>query len=236
MYLGLCIGFIVCGAITLVAYLLEKTKRYSLRAVLIKTVVSSFFLSLAIFCSYVNEGHAINTFVTFGLILGLLGDIWLDLKYVYPQDDKPYTYAGFICFGVGHVMFVIGMFLQYCRDDVSFLYIVLPLVAALIAGIANLMLEKPMKLNFGEMKWTVFIYSILLFSTPFTALSLCIMKGFQNTTLLMLFIGGILFALSDLVLSGTYFGKGKDRPIDLILNYLFYYGAQFVIAFSLFFF
>ena len=172
MYLGLCIGFIVCGAITLVAYLLEKTKRYSLRAVLIKTVVSSFFLSLAIFCSYVNEGHAINTFVTFGLILGLLGDIWLDLKYVYPQDDRPYTYAGFICFGVGHVMFVIGMFLQYCRDDVNFLYIVLPLVAALIAGIANLMLEKPMKLNFGEMKWTVFVYSILLFSTPFTALSL----------------------------------------------------------------
>ena len=62
------------------------------------------------------------------------------------------------------------------------------------------------------------------------------MKGFQNTTLLMLFIGGISFALSDLVLSGTYFGKGKDRPIDLILNYIFYYGAQFTIAFSLFFF
>ena len=45
----------------------------------------------------------------------------------------------------------------------------------------------------------------------------------------------MLFAISDLVLSGTYFGKGKERPIDLLLNYLFYYGAQFVIAWSLLF-
>ena len=235
MYLGICITFIVCGAMCLVAYLLEKTKRYSLRAVLIKTVVSSFFLSLAIFCSYVNQGHAINTFVTFGLILGLLGDIWLDLKYVYPQDDKPYTYAGFICFGVGHVMFVIGMMLQYFRDG-HFLFILVPLLAALIASIVNMVLEKPMKLNYGEMKWTVFVYAFCLFMTPFTALSLAIMTSFQYVTLTMIFVGGILFAISDLILSGTYFGEGKERPIDLIGNYLTYYGAQFVIAFSLYFF
>jgi hypothetical protein len=48
-------------------------------------------------------------------------------------------------------------------------------------------------------------------------------------------VGGVLFAVSDLVLSGTYFGKGHERPIDFILNYLTYYGAQFVIAFSLMF-
>ena len=51
----------------------------------------------------------------------------------------------------------------------------------------------------------------------------------------MMFIGGILFAISDLVLSGTYFGEGKERPIDFILNYITYYGAQFTIAFSIMF-
>lgn len=235
MYLWACIALIICGAITLGFYLFEKIQRYSLRGVLIKTVVSSFFLSLAIFSSYVNGGHALNTFIVFGLILGLLGDIWLDLKYVYPKDDRIYTYAGFCCFGVGHIMYVVGMFLQYYRDA-HFLYILLPLVAALVAAIANNFLEKPMKLKFGEFKWTVFVYAFCLFLTPFTALSLCILKGWENVTLIMLFVGGILFAISDLVLSGTYFGEGKERPIDLILNYLFYYGAQFVIAFSLFFF
>lgn len=235
MYLGICIAFIVCGAITLVCYLLEKTKRYSVRAVLIKTVVSSFFLSLAIFCSYLNQGHAINTFITFGLILGLLGDIWLDLKYVYPKDDKVYTYAGFLCFGVGHIMFVVGMLLQYFREG-HFLFILIPILVAIAAAIINMVLEKPMKLNYGEMRWTVFAYAVCLFMTPLTALSLAIMTSWQHTTLTMIFVGGILFAASDLILSGTYFGEGKERPIDLIGNYLTYYGAQFVIAFSLYFF
>ena len=51
----------------------------------------------------------------------------------------------------------------------------------------------------------------------------------------LFFIGAVLFALSDLVLSGTYFGVGKDRPADLIANYLLYYPAQYLIALSLLF-
>ena len=64
--------------------------------------------------------------------------------------------------------------------------------------------------------------------------SLALYHGWQVTTLNIIFIGSILFALSDLVLSGTYFG-GKERPVDIILNYLTYYPAQFLIAFSLLF-
>ena len=45
--------------------------------------------------------------------------------------------------------------------------------------------------------------------------------------------GIILFLLSDLVLSGTYFGEGRDRPRDIALNYLSYFPAQFLIAFAL---
>ena len=51
----------------------------------------------------------------------------------------------------------------------------------------------------------------------------------------MFLVGAVLFAISDLVLSGTFFGKGKERPIDFILNYLTYYGAQFTIAMVLLF-
>ena len=42
-------------------------------------------------------------------------------------------------------------------------------------------------------------------------------------------------AVSDLILSGTYFGVGKERPVDLALNYLSYYPAQFLIASALVF-
>ena len=34
-------------------------------------------------------------------------------------------------------------------------------------------------------------------------------------------------------LSLDYFGEGRERPVDLLLNYLSYYPAQFLIAYSL---
>jgi len=51
----------------------------------------------------------------------------------------------------------------------------------------------------------------------------------------MMFAGGLLFTISDLILSGTYFGKGKERPVDIITNSVSYYAAQFVIALAMFF-
>ncbi len=47
--------------------------------------------------------------------------------------------------------------------------------------------------------------------------------------------GGILFLLSDLVLSGTYFGEGKNKPSYVVVNHALYYGAQFCIASSILF-
>ena len=59
--------------------------------------------------------------------------------------------------------------------------------------------------------------------------------GWAKTPLNLIFIGGVSFAISDLILSGTYFGEGKDRPIDLALNYITCYAAQFLIASALVF-
>ena len=230
----ICIVFIALGVVGLVFYLLEKCKNYSLKGVLIKTIISLLFLAVALSASYLNRDHALNAFVIFGLILGLLGDIWLDLKYVYPKEDKIYTYAGFIAFGIGHILFVTGMMMEYFGGG-NFLFFLIPLGAAVLFSIANYFLAKPMKLDFKDMKFTVSIYAFLLAMTPFTALFLCIYTGWSVSALIMLFAGGISFAISDLVLSGTYFGEGHEKPLDFILNYIFYYGAQFTIAFSIYF-
>ena len=60
--------------------------------------------------------------------------------------------------------------------------------------------------------------------------SLALMYNFKVMTLNFMFVGGLLFLLSDLILSGTYFGEGKRRPVDIITNHVSYYAAQFVIA------
>lgn len=103
-------------------------------------------------------------------------------------------------------------------------------LAALSAGLVAA-LEKPMKLVYGKMKPIVVIYGFLLFSTVFVSGGLLLVHG--GKALMLFFIGSVLFALSDLVLSGTYFGVGKERPVDIASNYILYYAGQFLIALSL---
>lgn len=232
----LCIVFMCFGGLSLVLFILEKTKKYSVKAVLIKCITSLFFVATSAVSLYYKGQHYLTLFVTLGLFVGLLGDIWLDLKYVFKEHDKEFTYAGFISFAIGHVLYLTGMYLEFFKgQNQSPLYLIIPLIVGVLIGFANLFLAKPMKLNYGDLKVIVVIYGSLLFSFSACTLSLCIMTAFQNVTLIMMFVGALLFAISDLILSGTYFGEGKERPIDIATNSVTYYMAQFIIAFAMFF-
>ena len=117
----------------------------------------------------------------------------------------------------------------------NWLYFLIPIAGAALFVIINLLSEKPTGLAFKDLKIIVCIYAFILALNPLTSLMLCIYTGWSSPSLIMLFAGGISFAVSDLVLSKTYFGEGHEKPLDFILNYITYYGAQFIIAFSLLF-
>ncbi len=250
-----CIILLVCGAAALALFLREKLRGPSLKAALCKSAVSAIFVALAC-CAWFRAWFGASTgganlpilgaFVVPGLVFGLMGDIWLDLKYVYPADDGILTYAGFAAFGIGHILYQLGLILQYYVQGVvssgpfiQFLspdkpgFVLVPMGLALLLSAGNVLMEKPMKLRFGQMRPVVAAYGFLLFFTVLLSGSLALMHGWGETALNMFFAGSVLFAASDLVLSGTYFGEGKDRPVDIVLNYLTYYPAQYLIAFSL---
>ncbi len=229
---------LIAGAVALAFYIREKTRAYTVKAVLLKALVSVLFLSVGLYGAWRSaaSGKAppLAPLVLLGLICGLLGDVWLDLKYVFPEQKRPFTLAGFCSFGIGHVLFIAGLLLSYFPSGRP-LFAVLPLVIGLLLGVGNVFLEKPMKLRYGELKPVVVIYGALLFSTLLCAGSLALAHAWQERALNLFFLGAVLFAASDLILSGTYFGEGKERPVDLALNYLTYYPAQFLIASSLLF-
>ena len=107
-------------------------------------------------------------------------------------------------------------------------------IYALEKGV-NVLLEKPMKMVYGKFKAITAIYGFVLAFMTFLSASLAIMNKFENMTLNFMFAGGVFFLISDLILSGTYFGEGKRRPVDVITNHTTYYAAQFLIAASLMF-
>ena len=232
--MAICIIILVLGALCLTLFLVEKIRKYSVKATMIKGTTSMLFIALAAYCSFINHGHVFDVYVLIALTFGLLGDIWLGLKYSVPQESRSFTFAGFACFAIGHVLYIIGMMtsLDYLREWYAY---VIPFAAGLLCGALILILEKPLGFKYGEYKFVCFLYGVLLFTTVFTTLFLAITHQFAEPMYVMLFVGGTLFAISDLILCGTYFGVGKERPVDLISNAVTYYAAQFIIAFSLFF-
>ncbi|MBE6908806.1 MAG: lysoplasmalogenase [Ruminococcaceae bacterium] len=233
-----CNILLCCGAAALCVYVREKLRRCSLKAAVIKSVVSVIFVSVAVCAASASARAAgarpMSAFVILGLVFGLLGDVWLDLKYVFPEKDLAFSYAGFTVFGVGHALYIAGMLTQFPPRG-RVLWAVVPLALGALFSVVNTALEKPMKLNYGKLRGAVLAYGVMLFSMVLLAGSLAALHGWRETTLNLMFAGAVLFALSDLVLSGTYFGEGRDRPVDIILNYLTYYPGQFLIAYSLLF-
>ena len=229
-----CIILLALGAISLTLFLIEKIRRYSLKETIIKACTSMLFIALAAFCFYHNGFHPFGVYVLCGLVMGLIGDVCLDLKYVIKERSRFYTYAGFVSFAIGHIFYITGMFVCFNNGLKWFAYVI-PFVLGFIGGVLVLLLEKPLKMKYGEYKFICWLYGSILFSMTFTTITLAVNQQMQTVTFNMLCIGGILFAISDLILSGTYFGEGKERPVDLISNAVTYYAAQYLIAFSLFF-
>ena len=234
------------GIILLCLFLIDKCYKYSVRATFFKTLTSVCFIGVGIsgwFYSSKENMNIFGVFVIMGLIFGMLGDILLDYKYVFKEEDTIFTKLGFLVFGIGHILYITGMILCFDKlnDDLIFMYVDklkpiylwLPFICASIFVLAVILLEKPMKNNYGKMKPIVLAYSYILALMLCMAGSLAIMYKFNNWTLNFMTIGGVLFVISDLILSGTYFSEGKERPVDIITNTVTYYAAQFFIAFSL---
>ncbi|MCL2300496.1 MAG: lysoplasmalogenase [Firmicutes bacterium] len=226
--------FTAFGACTLVPYIFFRCKRKLLTGILLKIPTSAFFLlaacAAALACPAALFGQYKFLFfgVIIGQIFGMMGDFWLDMKDMMPPHHDPLVFAGFISFFIGHCFFVAGLFATYGADLKTWL---LTLGTGVVFGVAVALGEKPMKLKYGKFKAVSAAYGGVFGMS--LAASLLTYLATKQPQVLVMNIGLLVFLLSDVFLSGTFFGEGKQRPIDYTLNYICYYGGQFTIALSL---
>ena len=231
-YVLLALGIVSC-----VVFNVLRVKEGGVKALMIKALTSSLFVGCAAAAAGQNMGSDNFSFalcVIVGLVFGLMGDIWLDLKWIYPKDNDIFTFAGFGAFMIGHILFLSGLAVNYV-DFSKPLYIIVPVILAIVLAVGTLVIEKPMKMVYGKFKAITAVYGFVLALMTFMSGSLAIMYSFECMTLNFMFVGGVFFLISDLILSGTYFGEGKRRPVDIITNHATYFIAQFLIAASLMF-
>ena len=220
-------ALLIVGILATAVFLVLRVQRGGIAALYAKAVASLCFIATAIAAT--NENRLFLDFgswMTFGLVFGLLGDVWLDLKWIYLQDKDSYLYSGFIFFLLGHVCFVTAVFKVGPYTPAS---LIVAFAVALVIAFVAILLEKPLKMHYGKFKWIVFLYSFMLALTMTMSMTLAVITGFEKMWTVMS-VGGLLFLLSDLVLSGMYFGEGKNTSFNVILNHTLYYAAQFIMA------
>jgi uncharacterized membrane protein YhhN len=222
----------ILGAVSMIAFLYFRDEKSSALATILKTLTSLFFIAVAVYgFAKINANRQIENleyfcFILAGLVMGLVGDVTLDLKLAYPQDNDIYTYTGMSSFAIGHIFYLIALIMYWGFNGWAIG------AAAVIAVIVISTSIFVMKFNFGKFLIPAIIYSFLLSYMTCQAFYAGIKDSFTTASILLL-IGGILFLVSDAILSMSYFG-GKNNRILIIANHVTYYAAQFLIAFSIY--
>lgn len=210
-------------------FTLRRARKINESALIYKTIASICFILLG-FVSYWSSDGVTSIMILPGLVMGLIGDIYLDMKYVYPESDALYTFVGFGAFILGHVFYLIFLLSQYGTLKTA---LIISIIVGILAGIAIYLTPDLMDLDYGRFRFISSAYAALLVFITVYAGIIC----FSHFTVarLLLFLGILFFLLSDLVLSQIYFGREKNTPKNSIINHSTYYLGQIMIAASIFF-
>lgn len=197
-------------------------------SLLLKTIASLFFILLAIAGILFGGTGGFSILLVTGLVCGLIGDIFLDLKFVYPKDQDLHTFTGFGAFMLGHVFYFLFMLFSYKARPVGLL---IALGAGILVGILIYVTPKLMKLDYGKFRVISSVYAGVLVYVTVYALYLEV-GTIHSIAKLLFFLGLVLFLISDLILSQIYFGNEKNTTLNKILNHATYYAGQILIAAS----
>ena len=228
--------FLTIGLIVTVVFLSKRTAKVTLNVAFLKSVASMCFILTGLFAFVGNENcpRIVGALVAVGAAWGMLGDIALDLKYVFKKHEKSYTNAGFVSFLVGHVFYIAAMYFAFGYNKLA---LIMGVVCAILASTFVLYCEPLLKVKFGDYKLITFFYMGVLGAVTGVAIGYAISSGYSLAQTL-LNAGFMLFLASDCVLSDLYFSldeRKKTKRASIIINHALYYSAQFCIAISLLF-
>lgn len=177
----------------------------------------------AMLTASVNQSFA--KLISIGLCCGMVGDILLNLRFVFPKNGQKIFLLGVVAFLTGHILYLCAI-IPLSRNLLPCLVAGVILAAALLIWIFKTLTVKLAFKIFG----ILYIGAIVLM----TAVAIGNVLAMPATAAWMHAIGAVLFTLSDIVLIFNTFGKEQKFSMR-ITNLSLYYLGQLLIASSLFF-
>ena len=187
-----------------------------------KMAASLLFIAIGV-SAFIVSGTPANygAWVIAALIFGIIGDLLL--VYV---DKTMFFMFGLISFLIGQIVYGVT-FLRF----VGFMWIDVVIYVVLVA--AAIFAYTRVKLDLGKMKIPVLAYLLIIMFMFVMAVSSIYKGGFNTLTTAFISLGAVLFLASDVVLAFFIFQKDSPKPLRAI-NLSLYYGAQMLLALSVF--
>ena len=220
------------GVVVSLVFCYQRRLGFSIKNLLFKSVSSLCYLLTAVFALIDNvNARTYGSLIIMGGALGLVGDILLDLKGIYKNDERVYLKGGFIFFLVGHIFYIAAIVYSI---KLKWWIVLLGAAVSAVIGVLTVLSANLMKVHYGAYRRIVAVYVAFLAMTTIMSATAMIVSSFEKGYVLMA-VGSLLFLLSDAVLSNTFFGRGKDKKHHLFINHFLYYAGQYLIAASIMF-
>ena len=157
------------------------------------------------------------------------------------HGNHPSPESGCLYGSAGHILYIIATMLRFPGKEINMLWAAL--IGIGVTAAIFILSIFVMKMRFGKFLIPSISYCILL--TWFVVYSAWNLAAIKSTANILLLVGSIMFIVSDLILSMTYFSKEEDykkqgmmnpeSKFMIVANHATYYIAQFLIAIAILF-
>ena len=220
-YLPLCIIGITIQA----AFILVENRKKYVPAVILKGSAAMVFIIIGALSAQLTSNPNFAKLVVIGLILGGIGDVLLNLRFVFEKSAQKIFLMGIASFLCGHIMYLAALILLSNN-----------LLVSLICGvIAAALLLRWIFSKIGEVQkvFKIFGYVYIGAIVLMTAAAIGNLVSNPGSMGALLFVmGAVLFTASDVIMIFNTFG-GTQKFSMRAANLSLYYLGQLLIAISL---
>ncbi len=193
-----------------------------LRATILKGIASAFFVAFGAVC-YGANATPFGKLILIGLILGMAGDILLNLRNQVKGSASTKVFAlGVVAFLAGHILYIAAL-IQAC----SAMVLLAAGLSAVLSFLAIPPLMKRITAPSKGLKMFGYVYLVVVIAMFCCSLGVLVNLGMSAGNLVFV-LGAFLFVISDFIM--IYYTFGNKLPPLRVANLLCYYLGQLLIG------
>ena len=223
LFITLCVG-------SASAFIYMRIVHVGLHAFWAKLVASALFV-VGGFVALIMKDNAPDYmfFILLGLFFSMVGDLLNELKVVYRPHEKQYTTGSIAVFGLGLIMYVIGLSMVASASKSVVVPIFVSLALGSVTATILLVNSSNVGMDFGTHKSSVFAYTFVVSIATAYTIALAVLLP----ALWMFAVGMLLFLVSNVLFAFINWAFKVSNKMNIV-NLSAYYVAQILIMITLF--